>query len=322
MTDAVARLARAVLYEGYVLWPYRRSALKNRQRWTLGVITPPAFEAGTSAMQAECLLEAEAEAEAAVDVTLRFLHVVARQAITAAGMPVDELEAGGARYLSWDEATEREVTVVDVGLGVERGVPIAVPAGSTQEPVAAGTIVRTWEDLRGTLTVATEPLGGALHRVRASVANTGTGTAASRDAAVRRAFCSAHVVLRVRGGAFVSLTDPPPALRAAAKACRNVGTWPVLVGAPGERHTVLAAPVILPDHPEVAPESFGDLFDATEIDQLLVLNVLGLTDAEQAEMQATDPRTREILARCRGLSAEALLRLHGVLRGVRPPSGS
>src|SRR5207248_7063215 len=99
-----------------------------------------------------------------------------------------------------------------------------------------------------------------------------------------------------------------------AAGCENVGTWPVLVGNPGERRTVLCSPIILEDYPRVAPESPGDLFDGGEIDQLLILNILALTDEEKAEMAASDPRAKEILERTAALTPDELMRLHGVVR--------
>ena len=139
----------------------------------------------------------------------------------------------------------------------------------------------------------------------------------AREEALAQTFCSCHTVLRASDGEFVSLTDPPEELREEAEACRNEGTWPVLVGEPHERRTLLSSPIILEDHPRIAPESPGDLFDGGEIDQLLVLNILSLTDEEKAEMRATDPRAREILERTESLSHEQLMRLHGTLRDLR-----
>jgi hypothetical protein len=135
-----------------------------------------------------------------------------------------------------------------------------------------------------------------------------------REDALKRTFCSTHTLLWASGGKFVSLTDPPPELAAAARACRNVGTWPVLVGEPGSRRTMLSSPIILEDYPRVAPESPGDLFDGGEIDQLLILNILALTDEEKAEMAATDPRAREILERIEALTPDELMALHGTIR--------
>ena len=136
-----------------------------------------------------------------------------------------------------------------------------------------------------------------------------------------RSLVSAHTVLEVHDGEFVSLLEPPEAYRDAAAACRNVGVWPVLVGEQGERDTMLSSPIILYDYPQIAPESPGDFFDATEIDEMLVLNVLGLTDDERREMAASDPRAREIVERCARLSADDLMRLHGVLRDPRATGG-
>jgi len=122
------------------------------------------------------------------------------------------------------------------------------------------------------------------------------------------------MVLRCAGGGFVSMMDPPAEVRALAEGCRNVGVWPVLVGEPGDRGTVLSAPIILYDYPRIAPESPGDLFDATEIDQLLTLSVLALSDGEKREIREGDPRGREILERCAALTPEQVMRLHGVVR--------
>jgi hypothetical protein len=81
-----------------------------------------------------------------------------------------------------------------------------------------------------------------------------------------------------------------------------------------DRSTVLCAPIILSDYPEIAPESPGDLFDGGEIDQLLILNILSLTDEEKREMRDSDPRAREILERTEALSEDELMRLHGARR--------
>ena len=149
------------------------------------------------------------------------------------------------------------------------------------------------------------------------IANTTPWAGGDREHALRRTFCSTHTVIRAPAGGLVSLTDPPPTLRGEAEACENEGTWPVLVGEPGERHTLLSSPIILEDYPRVAPESPGDLFDGGEIDGLLTLNILALTDEEKAEMRASDPRAREILERTEALSHDELMALHGAIREFR-----
>jgi hypothetical protein len=285
--DAVRRIADAVLYEGYLLWPYRRSATKNQRRWTFGGVYPPAHAErhpdDRRRVRAECLIEGEGD----VAVTARFLQIVRRRV------------SGAAPYLDWDEAVEREL-----GHG-----PFEVPAGEAVERRDDGAVVRTWERLEGRLDVQREH-----GRIVVELVNTTPWDGEEREEALRHSFCSAHIVLRARGAAFVSQQDPPARLRDATAAVRNDGLWPVLVGEPGSRDTVLASPFILEDHPRIAPESPGDLFDGGEIDQLLVLNILSLTDEEKAEMRASDPRAREILERTEALTPEELMRLHGAIR--------
>jgi hypothetical protein len=95
-----------------------------------------------------------------------------------------------------------------------------------------------------------------------------------------------------------------------------VRSWPVLAGPEGDASLLLAAPIILCDHPQIAPESPGDLFDATEIDEILSLRTMTLTEAEKREARATDPRAAEIIDRCDHLSPELLERLHGAVRSI------
>jgi hypothetical protein len=319
--DPVRAIADAVLYEGYVLWPYRRSALKNTRRWTFGGVYPPAHSAAhpddPSVMRTECLLEAGGGTE--IDVRVRFLQVVDRQAIDAAGEPVGELSVDGRRHLSWSEAVERELCA-EAAVGRGARVPIEVDAACEDEPVldaggrTAGALRRRRRRLEGHVEIAAAPVRDGLARVTVTISNTTGFAAGEREEALRQSFCSTHTVLRAERGEFVSLTDPPEALAADARACRNEGTWPVLVGERGDRRTILSSPIILEDYPRVAPESPGDLFDGGEIDQLLVLNVLALTDEEKEEMRATDPRTREILERTESLSPDERMALHGAIR--------
>src|SRR5690349_10928596 len=274
-------------------------------------------------MRAGCLLEASKDAH--VEIRARFLQVVAR-GVRRAGAggalePVDELAVDGTTYVSFDEAVEREVALgplaLDELLAGPEAAPIDIPAGRGEEELDGGAIVRTWEPLAGILAARAEPVADGVARLAVRIANLTPWAGGDREAALRRTFCSTHAVLRVTGGAFVSQTDPPARLGAAAAACRNEGCWPVLVGEPGDRSTMLASPIILEDHPRIAPESPGDLFDGGEIDQLLVLNILSLTDAEKEEMRATDPRAREILERTEALTPEQLMRLHGRLTDLR-----
>lgn len=331
--DTVTQIVRAVLYEGYILWPYRRSAAKNRQRWTFGGVYPETYSRARSTgdafmMQTQCLLETAGDPR--LDVCVRFLHVIERKVARVQDgdlVYVDELNVAGERYLAWDEATERDIVASNLDpavLDAPYRIPVRIPAGGDREWIAdtagarVGALVREWRALEGTMEVRAERVAPRLFRVTVAITNTTPCDEACRDAAVRQAFASTHTILRASGGEFVSLMDPPDECRPAAESCRNVGAWPVLVGDDGDRHVMLSSPVTLYDYPRVAPESPGDLFDATEIDALLILNVLTLTDEEQQEMRATDPRAREILDRCASLSPDQLRQLYGQIRDFRP----
>jgi hypothetical protein len=334
--DPVRAIADAVLYEGYVLWPYRRSALKNTQRWTFGGVHPRAHSEARAAgddpwtMQTQCLVEGPLHACVAVEV--RFLHVVWRQVIDANGATVDALTCAGERHLSWEEAAERAFAIEPtalLNLASGRHAEIAIESGYDSEPLEeGGRLERSWEPLEGLVAVRAEQLADELHCLTVKIENTTPWEGGARSAALRRTFCSTHTVLHVADGAFVSQTDPPPELAVAAATCENRGTWPILVGPPGSRDTLLSSPIILSDHPEIAPESPGELFDSGEIDQLLTLNILSLTDEEKEEMRATDPRVRALLERTERLTAEELMRMHGTIRELqvrspaRTPGGS
>ncbi|MEU0564411.1 hypothetical protein ABZ297_03295 [Nonomuraea sp. NPDC005983] len=330
--DQVRQIARAVLYEGYLLWPYRQSALKNQQRWTIGGVHPEEYGRAHGGnpwlMRTQCLVEAEPGDT--VDVHVRFLHVVARDVARSHGgelEPVPELTLDGTRYLPREEAREREVAVSGLDLAELMQSPsrmeIDVRAEQEVEWLTgadgqAGAVLRGWQTLSGHVEVRAERMLQGVYRLTVELVNTTPWYGGSRADALKRTFCSAHSVLRTQGGRFVSLMDPPEELRALAEGCDNVGTWPVLIGEEGERHTMLSAPIILYDHPRIAPESPGDLYDATEIDQLLTLSVLALSDREREEIRDGDPRACEILDRCASLTPEELMRLHGVMRETRP----
>ncbi len=324
--DPVRAIADAVLYEGYILWPYRRSALKNQRRFTFGGVYPPAHSRehpdDPAVMNTEVLLQADENAQ--LNATVRFLHVVRRAAARRHGedlQEVDQVTAGGERYTTWEEAVEREIAVPPARLGElatsAHSTGIVIGAGREVEELPGGeaALVRSWQALAGTIDIEAMRIEHeGPWRVSVRIENATPFAPGSREQALAQTFCSTHTTLHAPEGAFVSLTDPPEELSSAAATCRNAGTWPVLVGEGGERNTVLSSPIILEDYPRVAPESPGDLFDGGEIDQLLILNILALTDEEKAEMAASDPRAKEILERTEALAPEQLMALHGAIR--------
>ena len=347
------RIVNAVLYEGYMLYPYRPSSIKNRQRWTFGGVYPQAYSlaqggADPSSMQTQFL----AQGDAATTLTLRlgFLHLVARevgeleQPLThdswgnaePAYRAVEAMQVGERRYYAWQEAIERKVDLEPVSLvsliGKTHQVPFTFPAMRELEPLRdaadaiPGMLIRTQHAIEGCVELLAEAIAERVFRVTARITNLTPMQAAkeiNRDAASLVAFVSTHSICGVEHGEFVSSIDPPEPLREAATACENLGAYPVLVGIEGQRDTMLSSPIILYDYPEIAPESPGDLFDGTEIDEILSLRILAMTDDEKREMAAVDERARALLERTEKLSAEELNRLHGTLRTLRPiESGS
>jgi hypothetical protein len=166
---------------------------------------------------------------------------------------------------------------------------------------------------QGRIALGAAPVGDGVWKVRIEVENLTPFASGPRAQALLCALASPQLLVRVSGGALVSAIDPPADLRAQAAACRSRGCFPVLVGPPGAHDTILGAPIILPDYPAVAPESPGDLFDGTEIDELLTLRLLTLADDERQALRGV-PQAGALLERAEALTDEQLGRLHGVLR--------
>jgi hypothetical protein len=328
-------IANAVLYEGYLLFPYTASTQKNRVRWQFGVVVPRAYLAADTGehavQQTELLFEHEETAD--IDVLLRFLHVQARTVEVAHGErfePVAAFDFGGTTYLTFDEAAERELLVnVRPEAGLRQDVALCIDGGRTIDElrdsagVVRARIVRECWPLRGTLKIEVEPLAGdgeapsgggvRLSKLRVRVENDSAVVAGERSAALRTALVSTHVLLAIDGGRFVSVLDPPAHAALAGAALANQQTFPVLVGDPTDPQRsalALSSPIILYDFPALAPQTDADAFDATEIDELLTLSVLSLSDRERAEARATDPRARGIVERAERLGAAGFARLH------------
>jgi hypothetical protein len=343
--DKIRAVADAVLYEGYLLYPYRATSSKNQLRWQFGVLGPQGAGAAgigeDSHLSMECLLDlgppdSIESAQANLIIHVRFLQLQQRSAEQSDDrggyLPVPELRVYGERWFSWDEAVEvessRTAPLVDLMAGLTWSV-VADAAEST-EPVrdqlgnVAGRLVRQCWPVSATVCARLEPVDG-LHRLTVSIDNQAMADdLTSKQEALRQSLLGTHLIIESGDPSvrFLSVIDPPGKARKAAEQCRQHRCWPVLAGEPGEVSVVLGSPIILYDYPEIAGESTGSLFDATEIDEILMLRVLTMTDAEKAEARATDPKAAEIIDRCDAMSPEDLMRLHGTLRDPdpQPPS--
>lgn len=297
------RIIRAVLYEGYSLYPYRPSSIKNWQRWNFGVLYPASWTAANpgsdrSFFRMELLVCGPDDSD--IDITIRFLHLATRV----------------RNGQTWEDADERVVSQAKVWIGdvakARLNRSFLFEGGQSGD--------RSQQPVQGEFDISAAPVAPGVFRLTLSVRNTTPSTTPTREESLLRSLASANAVLTIRRGSFVSQTDPPPELLELAAACENTGVWPVLLGEEPEHEAVLGTPVILPDYPQIAPESPGDLFDGTEIDEILTLRILTLTDLEKDEIRASDDKARQMLERAEALPPEHLMRLHGKIRTIEPES--
>ncbi|MFD9128092.1 hypothetical protein [Kitasatospora sp. NPDC059571] len=333
--EAARQIADAVLLEGYVLYPYRASAAKNRVRWQWGVLVPPGWgeDSGEHCDQrTECLLEPRRDATLFAE--LRFLRVqrrtVERLREDGGHEEVAALELPDRVLTAWDEGVEERVELSVSVAELENG-PVSVPfhrPGRTEiESVrdgerVAGRTVRRCAPLDGTVRLMLAEIPGPYRafRLTAVVENNTDWTALpgdGREAALAHALVSTHLLLGLDAGSFVSMTDPPQWAAEEVARCTNLRAWPVLAGADGRADVVLSSPIILEDHPQVAPESPGALYDGLEIDEILALRTATLTEQEKREARGTDERAGAAVDLADSLPPEVLERLHGAVRGLR-----
>jgi hypothetical protein len=208
----VERIANAVFYEGYLLYPYRPSAVKNRLRFNFGVVYPQDYGVAHDelfSMQIECM--ATTDWRMALDVRVRFLHLTARE--------------------GRQEAVEREVNALAVGvedlLASPRQVSFAFPLKPASETCAQ-------EPINGEIEIGAHRLSEQIFKITTRIMNLtplANAPHVSRDEALTRSLVSTHTILNARGGEFISLLDSPESLREIAGSLQNIGTYPVLVGA-------------------------------------------------------------------------------------------
>lgn len=288
---SVEQLVDSLLYEGYALYPYTAGATKNATPTPHGIVYPPSYAEANPF--AKALLRAE--------VVLEF-----RPGATVAGT-VRFLQASGEGHQGVERAIELSPVAVDE--------LIASPAGEDFR-------FNGEEELCGRVGMRADPLGHGLARVKLCVHNRSDlaeGGKADRPAALRSSLLSTHVVLRAKGGRFVSPVENEGPHVEAVAACENVNTWPVLASA--EDDAILGASMFLPDHPRIAPESLGGLFDNTEIEEALLLHVQTLSDAEREEIASQDPKVREMVERAEQATPEEMIGLHGRLEMGHPQLG-
>ena len=272
MSEALDALLESLLYEGYALYPYTPGATKNATPTPFGIVYPPAY--------AETL-------------TSTYDHCELRCVLQA---PADAVLSAEVRFLApvgeRHQAQERRIALPGAMVGALAHEP-AVKESSVPSESGPPLAVR--------VSLGAESLGGREYEVRLRVENrTIVSSGLDRRHALERSLISTHPLVQVTGGRFVSVLERP---------CASVNTFPVL--ATGDDTAMLGAAIVLPEHPQIAPESRGGLFDSTEIEEALLLHVQVLSDAERAEIEAADPAVREMIARAAAATPSDILALHG-----------
>jgi hypothetical protein len=342
--DEARAVADAVLYEGYVLYPYRASSRKNQARFQWGVLTPRGFSEAEGSERwsthTECI--AEPGTNTVLSVRIRCLQAQRRRCERrtefgsgpAGGSfePVDALDVDGVVHMEWDEAVEQVVDIPRLPLNLFGGAahvfPFSFVAMAESElirdrhDIVVGRFARTRASITGIVRVAATRPDPDLpfFKIGVTVENTTpwSGGVLHRDDAMAQSLIAVHTILAIDDGRFVSLLDPPDDAGHVTSICHSEGAFPVLIGQDDD--VVLSSPIILYDHPEVAPQSPGDLYDSLEIDEILALRIMTLTDEEKSEARSTDPRAAAIIDRCDDMSPETLSALHGQMRPVDVPT--
>ncbi|MEO6886923.1 MAG: hypothetical protein ABI232_11670 [Jatrophihabitantaceae bacterium] len=326
-------IADAVLFEGYMLYPYRADDRKNQVRWQFGVLAPPRLTdldpSEHTHLQTECLLEGQAST---VHVQVRLLHVQRRTVEQATGtgfVPVDCLDVGDATYLPWDEGAVHESVIAFALDETAHCIDLHLPQSDEHELLHApdgavlGRLVRRREPLHARVSLDVEPLPGpyGVRRLRLRLENLTAWSPVEpgvpdRPSALRHALVAAHLLLAVDSGAFISLLDPPEWAKGYVAECEQLRAFPVLAGPANTRRLVLASPIILYDHPQIAPESVSEFCDGLEMDEMLTLRTLTLSEQEKRLVRGSDPRGLVLVDQIDNLPPQMLDRLHGAIRSM------
>jgi hypothetical protein len=271
-------LMGALLYEGYALYPYTASAAKNSTPTPFGIVYPPAYAEGSAAAFHRLRLHGvvQAAGDAGIEAEVRFLQ---------------SAPEGGHR------AIERRLVVEPRSLDELAATP--------EEQTFA------FDGLTGRMRCSARPLEAGGWRIALCVHNTTVVDAAGLDrgAALRASLLSTHPIVSLQSGVFVSPLEREGPLGRAVTDCESINTYPILATAADD--VLVGAAIVLPDHPQLAPESRGNLFDGTEIEEALVLHVMALSDGEREQIAAGDPAIRELVARTVAATPADLVRLHG-----------
>lgn len=334
------RITKTVLYEGYSLYPYYRSSAKNSKPVPFGAVYPKQFVKYNpdvhSTTQTQCIIEGTDDTE--VKITVRFLQLRNRQLLK-----IDHNEYGPGQFRSTDSLQEGDKTYHSGWEGVERELNLGTHTISTivdnklgkdiafesekandiiygEDGIVAGNVIITQSEINGNITVSAEPVGDNKngYKIMVQISNTTSvdnPKKLSRNDSYKLSFLSTHTILKTGQGAFISQTDPEPDWEELINNCENINSWPILVEK--DHKTMLSSPIVLYDYPEIAPESMGDMFDGTEIEEALVLHMATMPEEEKQKIDKGDPKMKAMMERVESVTPEEIMSLHGGFKEVK-----
>ncbi len=276
MNPQARAVADAVLYEGFLLYPYSKSALKNQMPFQFGVVMPqgygdPSEPPSIHSQFVYCVGDAS---DARIDGMLRFLRI--------AEHPVEEevpfsFSPGAAFGFCFTTSSLRG----EVNVAVECDGDVSVLTLEIVNHTAADAVDSRNEALRGAF-VSTHLV---LEAQAGSFSSMIDPPAFAAPAIARCVNDRLHPILtgnREAGGQT--------------------------------SNALLLSPIILEDFPRIAAASRTQTFDGTEIDELLMLSVASLTDEEKRDARAAHPYVQSIVERAEALDPQTLQTLHGEIR--------
>jgi hypothetical protein len=339
--SVLENLTRTLLYEGYSLYPYYRSAIKNQKPIPFGVIFPKDYNAhyehSHSNMQSQNILTGNDDLTVAINV--RFLHLRKTELFQKNSnsdnnddyAPAFSLDIYGNIYQAGWQTIERKISTGNLRVSelAHKSKIILFEFDSMnegeiifneQKEVVAKTISSVAE-IKGTIKIKAGKVKDSkdAFRLTVSVTNLTPVTDApgmTRDDAMLQSFLSTHIILHTGQGEFISHQDPPDEWKKAIASCENLNTWPILIDK--SNSTLLSSPVILYDYPEINPLSSGDLFDSTEIEEALLLHVNLLSDEEKKRIGSNDKKLHAMLNKVSGLTPGDLAVYHSMMKESAP----
>ncbi|MGI8952070.1 MAG: hypothetical protein ACR2FN_10845 [Chitinophagaceae bacterium] len=331
-------ITQTLLYEGYALYPYHRSAIKNQKPIPFGVVFPQQYniynEHSHSKMQTQCIVTGSDNLQ--INISVRFLHLLKveifekdlqQKTSESDFVQVHNVSLNGKIYQAGWQTIERKISTGNLQISqlIKNRKVIFIKFDkvydttniSDENGETVAKQINSVSQIKGTIIVEAESVKNTQNAFRITVTVTNTTPfenteAITRDEVLTQSFLSTHIILNTSDGQFISHQDPDEKWKTVIDECANINTWPILIDEANT--TLLSSPIILYDHPQINPQSHGDLFDSTEIEEALLLHVNLLSDEEKKRISQSDEKLQAMLKKVGEITPEELINFHSGLK--------